>query len=147
MSTSAEILDALKTQLEDDATLSAYVKNIYLGARENMTSFPLIFIEPVNTLETEERYGVQTVKLRAQIIGYIETMNKDMQIYGDAAHKGILDFENDIKKAIDYDRTLDGHAIHSSFVKESTYDIIAYPLRAVGIEIEILFEQLTNVRT
>jgi hypothetical protein len=147
MSTPAEVLTALHTQLTDDTTLSEYVKNIYLGIRENITAFPFIIIEPIKTTETEERYGIQTLKMRVAVIGYIQSINKDTPIIGDTNNKGILDIENDIKKAIDSSRTLSGNCIHTSLAGESTYDISNYPVRAVQINIDILFEQQSNVRT
>jgi hypothetical protein len=144
MSTPAEIITQLETQLANNATLS-YVKKVMLGYRENITAFPSIVIEPGEDNETEERYGKQTISFDVTVVGCISVTDKDKQIVGDSGTKGILDFQNDIKKAIDSDRTLGGKCLHVR--TPNTKYKVNFPYREVAITVRILFEQNTNVRT
>jgi len=145
MSKPADILSQLKTILENSSDLS-YVKNVFLGYREGIVQFPVIILEPVRIVESDGVYGRQDLRLSVAIIGFISVKNKDKQIVGDANYKGILDFENDVKKAISADRTLGGYAIHTTFI-ETRYEFVEYPVRGFAIDVEVRFRQDTKERT
>lgn len=142
----ATILSAIQTQLQNSANLSYITDgNIMLGVRETIPRFPSIIIEPSELAETEYAYPKQRLTFSIAIIGYIEVMNNDKQFVGDATTKGILDLENDIKLALDSDRTLGGAAHHLN-IRRSVYDFVNFPVRSVTINIDILLEQTMSTR-
>jgi hypothetical protein len=140
------ILNAIQDQLQASTNLS-YVSdsNILLGVRERIPLFPCILIEPINLDETEFAYTKQRLTLSIAIMGYIQVTDMDKQFVGDANIKGILDIENDIKLALDSDRTLAGNAMHV-IIRNSVYDFVNYPVRSVTINVDILLEQTKATR-
>jgi hypothetical protein len=144
MSTPAEVITQLKSQLAGHAGLS-YVKRVLLGLRNDITQFPSIVIEPVDDREVEERYPTQTLYFTIMINGCISVTDKDKQIIGDETTKGILDLENDIKLGIDLDRTLGGKCIHCKTIGSKYFS--NYPYREVGITLEVEFDQYRGIRT
>lgn len=146
MSYADTILTTLQSQLEDHANLS-YLKGekVLLGLREHITQFPCIVIEYIGQSEEDYTYNTQNIILRLAIIGFIECHVKDKQIVGDGTIKGIMDLENDIKKAIDSDRTIGGNAIHT-YITDTDSDV-EFPIRFSTITIEIHYRQTSNVRT
>lgn len=145
MSTPTAILSALQTQLSGNATLSAYVKQFLLGVRESMTMFPVIVIEPVLNDESDEIHNRQECKLSVTVLAYIRVHDESKQIVGDANTKGILDVENDIKKALSSDRTLSGNCKWLS-IKPTRYEFVNFPIRNLEMEIEIEFRQTDTGR-
>lgn len=142
----ALILTALKTQLQNSSTLSYITDgNIMLGVREGITMYPCIVIEPLELAEAEYAYTQERLTMSVAITGHIQVQNKDKQFVGDANTKGILDIENDIKLALDSDRTIGGTAIHMN-VRGSVYDFVNYPVRSVTINVDILLEQTKGTR-
>lgn len=142
----ADILDALVTQLKNNADIN-YVSDasIMLGVREKVSNFPAIIIEPGSITEMSFAYPKQRLMMKVAIIGYIHVLNVDKQIVGDANTKGILDFENDVKLALDADRTLAGEAINLDIV-DTSYDFVDFPYRNFTMSVEILFEQTRGTR-
>lgn len=147
MSTPAGIVSALQTLLENDATLSAYVEQVLLGSREagSITLFPTLIIEPLSDEETDLLYTQENNHLIVQAIGLIKVLDKEKQIVGDANTKGILDIANDVKKAIDADRTLSATAIKAT-IKTTSYRV-DFPLRYFTMNIDIMYRQTVGVRT
>jgi hypothetical protein len=149
MSNTATILGKVQTQLRNSSYLS-YVDNnfIFLGVRDNITNFPCIVIEPDSNDESDLIYGKQSMVFRVIVTAHIQVFDKDKQLQGDTVNKGILDLENDIKKAISADRTL---GITGSYVfariTATTYEFVEYPIRSVAILLEIEFRQNTTTRT
>lgn len=148
MATPAEVLSALQAQLQNSANLS-YVKdeNIFIGARDGITFFPCICIEREEMNESEYAYPVARLTMVVQLIILIKTEQKDYQLIGDGTNvKGTLDVENDVKLAIDSDRTLGGEAIHTE-IQDSQDGVQEYPVRSVNLRLSILFQQTRSVRT
>jgi len=147
MSKPASILSALLTQLRNSSDLN-YVndESILLGVRESISFFPCIILEPLALLESDEIHDRQELTFRIAVIGYIETTLKDKQIVGDANTKGILDFENDVKKAISSDLTMGGNAIHTQIV-ETRYEFVNFPVRSFAMDVEVWFRQTAAGRT
>lgn len=142
----ATILSALITQLKANSNIS-YVTDgaILLGVREKVNIFPSIIVEPLSLEEKSFAYPLQRMALRVGIIGYIHVMNTEKQIVGDANTKGILDFENDVKLALDADRTIGGNANHLDIV-DTSYDFVDFPYRSFTMSVEIFFEQVKSTR-
>lgn len=143
----ASILAALETQLQAATSLS-YVNDtmIMQGFREGVVNFPCLFIEPIGNKEEDFAYPKERCTFRVALMGFLRVNDKDKQIVGDSNTKGIVDFENDIKLAIDDDRTIGGTCIHADIV-ESTYEYKEYPIRGVTVAVEFLFEQTKATRT
>jgi hypothetical protein len=146
MSKPANILSQLQTQLKNSSDLS-YVddNNIFLGAREGISQFPCIVLEPLNIGEVDHAYPKQRLTMTVAVVGFISITNKDKQIVGDATEKGVMDFENDVKKAICSDITLGGYAIDIALTM-TAYEFVEYPTRSFSINCEILFEQVSSTR-
>jgi hypothetical protein len=146
MSKPAEILTQLQTQLQGSADLS-YVTdtNVFLGVRENITQFPCIVIEPLGMTELDYVYSKQKLHFRISVVGFIHVTNKDKQIVGDTTDVGILDLENDVKKAISSDITLGGYAIKTE-IQETAYEFVEFPIRSFSINLDVMFEQTAATR-
>lgn len=146
MSTPAEILDAVGDALQNDATLAGYVKNFFIGKRAQIVLFPVIAVQQISLSEKDLTFGTQDLRMSAGVYALIKVDNKDLQSVGDGTTKGILDVENDIKKALSADRTLGGKAIFTR-ISTTTYDESEYPVKGLAIELEIQFRQGTTTRT
>lgn len=141
MSTPKIILEELQDQLQASTNLDSVQDScILLGQRENIAQFPTVFIELVSIGEADIVYGRQRLTMVCRIFGISQTQDKDAQL------TDLLDLENNIKKALSSDITLGGVAISLS-VKETTYEIVDYPVRACGIRVEILFQQDSVTRS
>ena len=140
------ILSALITQLKNNSNIS-YVSDgaILLGVRKGITVYPTIIIEPESISELSFAYPMQRLVMKVAIIGYIHVLNTEKQIVGDTTTKGILNFENDVKLALDADRTIAGNANHLDIV-DTSYDFVDFPYRSFTMNVEILFEQVKNTR-
>jgi hypothetical protein len=149
MSKRAEILDQLQDQLKASAFLS-YVDdtNILSGARpiSGIIQFPMIVIEPSGWKEADYTYPKQKITMTVAVVGFINCTNKDKQIVGDTTDRGIMDFENDILKAISSDITLAGYAIWAKPSSGVYSEPTEYPVRSFVINVEILFEQVATTR-
>lgn len=147
MSKPSDITTALITLLKNSSYLTYVGQSQFLvGVRESITQFPCIILEPVSGLEKEHVYPVERITRRYAIMGYILVTNKDLQIVGNSAIKGIDDMENDIKLALDSDRTLGGKAIFVHIV-DSKCDFVSYPVRDITITIDVDFQQTRGTRT
>lgn len=143
--TAKDIINEVQAILEANTSLSVYVKKVYQGVRVDIqdVNFPCIILEPVmNTEKIELDSNVlQRLYLKLSINAYVRVSKMDLQISGDSTHKGILDIENDIKKALSaFYPALNDQAIHFKFL-QSQYDIQRWPIRGVSIEIDFYYQQ------
>lgn len=143
----ATILAKIQDVLQDSAFLS-YVTdgNIFLGFREGISIFPCLIIEPISNKMAEESYPYEDLSLMINVTGYIQTFNKDKQLAGDANTKGVLDFENDVKKALSADYTLGLSDVVDTRLVSTAYDFEQYPVRGFSINVEVLFKQDRTTR-
>lgn len=146
MATEKDVLTALKTQLTNDATLAAYVKNVFFGVRDGVPDFPCLVIEPAELQEADEVYGRQEIRLKVLIVGLLEGMDPELQIVGDGTTKGIVDFLLDVKKALSSDRTLGGKVIQT-YIQSARFEYVEYPIRSFNLSVELFFRQDTTSRT
>lgn len=138
--TEADIVAALKSQLEDDSNLSS-VKNFFVGVRERISTYPTIIIDYLGSDESDELYDKQRVTTHLSITGIIHTTQLDDQI------DTMLDLKNNIIKAISADRTLSQSGKIWTRITRTTADKYEFfPVRAVTIEIEVTFRQDTTNR-
>lgn len=146
MSTPASILTALKTQLEADTTLADTVEVFLLGVRENISEFPAIIIEPVQSVEDDDIRNQQEIFFTVAVMGYVNVKNPDKQLVGDSDTKGILDLENDVKKAISSDPTI-GATVANTQITETKYEFTDYPIRSFAMTIVLYHRQNLTTRT
>ncbi len=148
MSKPAEVFSALTAQLEANATLSGYVKQFLEGQREaqSITQYPTVIVDYTGSGETDDAYGEQRIRMRCIVYLVMNVTDKDKQIVGDSTTKGALDYLNDLKKAIDTDRTLGGKAIHT-YILDDSFSTVDFPVRVLALNVEILIEQTEAVRT
>jgi hypothetical protein len=140
------ILTAFKAQLEANTTLSGEVEVFLLGVREGVTQFPAIVIEPLSLTEHEDIHEYQELYFSISVMGYVNVKDPDKQIIGDSEIKGILDIENDLKKAISADITIGGN-VYNTQIKETKYDFVDYPIRSFTMNVEFYFRQNLTART
>lgn len=140
--TPATILSTLKTILEDSADLS-YINddNIFLGVRENVTIFPCIIIEPVGDRVIEENFNYEQRIININVTAYIQVYDKDKQIVGDTNTKGVLDVENNIRKALSSDTTLGLSDVYDMRLVTTVHNFEQFPIRGFGINVEIHYRQ------
>ena len=152
MSTPAEIISALQTQLKAAAVTGGHLSyidplQILIGAREGLADFPAICIERESQEEKEFAYPQYDEMMKVVLIAIIKTEDKDQQLIGtDGTTKGTLDVENDIKLTIDSDKTLGGKAIDVN-IEDTVDGIIEFPVRSINIRMTIWFRQTRAVRT
>jgi hypothetical protein len=140
------VLSAFRDLLKNDATLCAYVKNVFFGVRDGIPEFPCLIVEPSELQEADDIYGRQELRLKLLVIGFIQCMDPEMQIVGDSVTPGVVDFLLDVKKAISADRTLGGVVIQT-YIQNARFEYVEYPLRSFNLSIEILYRQGTLTRT
>jgi len=146
MSSPADALTRLNTLLTNHANLT-YVKQFMFGVREKITLYPVLIIEPVSVgKEDNLMSAVADLKLEVDIYGLltVEGYDKDKQIVGDATYKGILDFENDVKIAIDSDQNLAGNVI-DMIIGNIEY-AVEYPVRQFKLRLTIFLRQVIGTR-
>jgi len=144
--TTKEIFEELQTILANAPEL-AYVKAIYAGTRENIpqSQFPCIILEPMRMEERNIGFPMVEPRFTILIMGYMRVHDKDKQIIGDDTTKGILDMENDIKTALGPYHDLNGKCLFWE-VGSTHFDISAYPVRGVVIEVTFAYQQDARTR-
>jgi len=153
MSTPKDVLTEVKSVLTADATLAGYVKRVVLGLREAVpdTDYPIIMIEPAQLGEEELMSDFADGLLRVTIVAYTKNWDIEGQLTGDANYKGVLDIENDIKKALAAVwPSLNGKAATFDFT-QSEFAISdassAFPLRGVFMDLDVRFRTSFSART
>ena len=135
-----KIFGTLQSTLENNITLAAYIKQVLLGARDAVTEFPCIIIEPLALYEKEDTFGARTMIYEIAVCGYLRVQDKESQIVGDGLTKGMIDFENDVKEALLSNRNLDSNAIDVK-LRETSYSFAEYPIRGFALKIEVMFRE------
>jgi hypothetical protein len=145
--TPSAVWTGIKTALENDSTLDDYIVQVLDGQREidSITSYPTIVLDYAGSQEVDDTYGRQRITMSVTINIVINVFNKDKQIVGDTTNKGVLDIINDVKNAIDADRTLGGAAIHTQILSDSL-STQNFPVRVLTLNCNILFEQDEGTR-
>lgn len=146
MSKPATILSNLKAQLEADSDLSEYIKEIFLGVRTDITEFPALIIEPIGITEEDELRSRQELHFTVSLMCYSKVDDPEKQIVGSGNVKGILDIENDVKKAISAEPTIGGTVLNTE-ITETKYDFVDYPIRSFSMSIDFYFRQIATTRT
>lgn len=143
------ILSEVKNILENDTTLSSYVKIVFLGMRARIPDgqIPCIILEPIQDTETDISIPQQVEGVfRIMVFGTMMAYDMEKQIIGDETHKGILDMEQDIKKALGQYPDLNGKCIYFEF-PDTRFDFSEYPIRRVDVELAAHYRQDFTNRT
>jgi len=143
------VFNEMISVLQTDASLAAYMKYVFKGMRFNLEpdALPCICVEPIQNNEiVNDMNQIKNVRLNFDVIAfsYCPT-DSDKTIVGDANYKGILDIENDIRKALTDNNTLNDNVIDLS-MDTTTFDIETvekkYYTRAVVIPVSVLYRQV-----
>lgn len=147
----ADAWTALTTTLQNDPTLSGYMKYVYEGRRYDIEpeSLPCIMLEPTQVGDIEREFNqTQDVYLKVDLFAF-STANYNeypKTIVGDQSYKGILDIENDIRACLQRSYTL-GDAVIDTRVDAVQFDQIdmdKYPVRGLLMPIRILYRQINE---
>jgi len=142
-----DIWNQVKTILESDTTLSGYVKEVYEGMRSRIPNAPCIILEPIQNTEKDVSLPERIESIfRIMIFGIIRAYDQGKQIVGDTENKGILDMEQDIKKALGAYPDLNGTCIYFEF-PDTRFDFSEYPIRRVDIELAVHYRQDFKTRS
>ena len=96
------IFSEIKDVLENDETLSKYVKIVFAGDRpcDSRHLFPNITIEVTGNPLLRVKNNRREMKLQTMIAGAVLVQNADAQIIGNETIKGVMDIEADIYSAL-----------------------------------------------
>jgi len=142
-----DIWNQVKSILKSDTILSGYVKEVYEGMRSRIPNAPCIILEPLADPERDVSIPNEVEgTFRIMVFGIIRAYDQAKQIVGDATHKGILDMEQDIKKALGQYPDLNGTCNYFEF-PDTRFDFSEYPIRRVDIELAVHYRQDFKTRT
>lgn len=119
---------------------TGYVVQVLDGVRNDISenSFPAVVLEPGATSEeggTTSRRSLMRFNLR--IVLFMECVDFDKQIAGDSSSKGILDFVNDVKNALEAypDLNYDSTVRRCNFFSfpETKFEAELFPFRVAEI--------------
>lgn len=159
MATAKQVLNQVKTVLDADATLAvatkAYIKRIDLGLRRGLAKadFPCIQIEPAVQTESVEPYPNVDAHLMLHIVAYTHVFDIPVLLTGDANYKGVLDLEQDIKKALgSYQFPTLGLSglIEFTFPRTEftiSENVAEFPVRGVIIDMDCHYRTTLDTRT
>ena len=146
------IWNQLVSTLQNDPTLSLYIKQVFEGRRFEIEpdSLPCIMLEPTgNNISEKEMNEVQDVYLNIDLFAFSSAQAADFKktIVGGPNSKGILDIENDIRACLSSsyslgDRVIDVKLDPTVF---DTIDMDKYPVRGMLIPLRILYRQVNNL--
>lgn len=146
------VWNQLVTTLENNPTLSEYVKFVFQGLRANIEpdSLPCIMLEPVSNNEVEKDFNnYQRIWFAVNIYAFSSNNVSDFNktIVGGQDYKGILDIENDIRACLQASYELGCRAYDIKFdqTQFDMLDIGKYPVRGLVMPIKILYQQVNNV--
>src|SRR3990167_9838237 len=145
------IWQELISTLENNPSLSIYIKKVFEGRRYNIEpeSLPCIMLEPVRNNEIEKDMN-QVKNLYFSVDLYAFSSNNfhefDKTIVGQQDYKGILDIENDIRACLQSSYTLGDNVIDVKFEPTvfDQLDLGKYPVRGMLIPLKILYRQTDN---
>lgn len=141
MSKPSEVIDALMSQLQADATLQGWSTSFFKGVRERIVNFPCIVIEMLSISEnTEDGFNEVDQDIQLAVIGYKNISDPNNQI------DEMMDFSNVIKKAIETDHTLGGKVIRS-IIPEEHHEFVNYPTRSIALAVNVWNRMTRAVRT
>lgn len=144
----------LVSTLENNPTLSGYIKYIFQGVRSDIgtDSLPCIMLEPVSNGEIlREANNYKEVSMSLDLFAISSNNYNEFEkvIVGDENYRGILDIDNDIKECLQASYTLGDSVIDVQW-DETLFDdaagfISKYPVRGLMIPLRIRYRQFNGV--
>lgn len=147
------VWNQLVSTLQNNPTLSEYVKMVFQGRRYNVEpdSLPCIMLEPVRNNEVQHDLNqVKDIYLYVDLFAFSSSNLHDptKTIVGGKDYKGILDIENDIRACLQSSYTLGDNVIDIRFEPTEFSDELdteKYPVRGMRIPLKILYRQTDGV--
>lgn len=141
----SSVYNQLVTTLQNDETLSGYIKNVFKSYRYNVEpdSMPCIFVDIASNNDVQQEiHNYKKLWLGLKIIAYTYNITQpDKAVVGDADYKGVLDIENDIRACLEASYQLGCRAIDIKFEPTVFYDFKEFPYRGFEIPIKILYQE------
>ena len=141
----------LVSTLEDNPTLSGYIKQIFEGRRYNIEpeSLPCIMLEPIRDGEIHKDMNqYKDIFFSVDLFAFSSNNPHEFKqtIVGTKGYKGILNIENDLRACLQSSNTLGGNVIDIQFEPTvfDQLDIGKYPVRGLLMPIKILYRQNNN---
>src|SRR3990167_8390972 len=127
------VFNTLISTLQNNPTLSGYVKQVFKGMRYNIEpdSMPCIMCDVSGNFITEQDMNdYQKVYLNVELAAFVPVNDPEYAIVGDntKGHKGMLDFENDIRACLSASYTL-GNICHD--VKMNATDFLEVDFKGI----------------
>jgi len=146
------VWNELISTLENNPTLSEYVKFVFSGARFEVEpdSLPCIMLEPVmdNEIETDMNQ-IKRLWFHVDVFAFSDANfnDQDKTIVGGRDYKGVLDIANDIRACLQSSNTLGDNVYDIQFdpTEFARLDELKYPVRGLVIPIRILYRQDNGV--
>ena len=150
----ATVWNRLIATLQNNPTLSGYVKYVYEGYREpetmDVTNMPCLMLEPVQDGEIDKYMNlIQDIYLTINLFAFSSNNFNEFPktIVGDQNYRGILDINNDLRACLISSNTLGGNVIDIK-IQPTVMDSLPtgkYPIRGLLMPIKILYRQLDGV--
>lgn len=144
------IWEQLADTLENNATISTYIKNVFKGRRYNIEpdSLPCIMLEPSENNELEKDMNqIKDIFFNVDIYAFSSNCVNDptKMFVGDANYKGIFELENDIRACLQSSYDLGGNVLDIRFDTTIFGENEKYlTVRGCVIPIRILYRQNNN---
>lgn len=142
---SETIINKVKTILENNTTLKAYIKAVFLGDREKIYGdvFPCIVIDaPNDRMSSQTKGNLRDNTLTVNIIPATLIRDREKALIGDATNRGIMDIITDIKKALNtYYPSLDKTCLYFSLSVEQIGDFPDFTGKFATIGMSISYRE------
>lgn len=143
------IMTRIKTKLEESAYLK-YVNQIEIGMRGALPGVNRynLFLEPKTNTEGEAaEYAWPKIQptFTIALLGYCNVQKVDKQVVGEGATKGILGFEEDVKKTLGPEKETTNNILGCEAINfwfgSTGYDFESWPVRGFELELIIQYRQ------
>lgn len=146
------IWTSLISTLENNPTLSKYIKYVYGGKRYDLEpeSLPCLMLEPRRDGDIEKDFNtIKNVYFEVDLFAVSSNNPHSFKsaIIGDGDYKGILDINNDVRACLQSSNTL-GEKVIDIIIEPADFaegDIGKYPVRGLAMLLKILYRQTNGV--
>jgi hypothetical protein len=147
MTDTADVIKALQDVLQGSSyitnDLGVATDDIMLGIRERELNYPCIILEPDINQESDlmDVYNKQDLDFTIDLHCFVKVRDKEKIVAGDDTLKGILDAENNIKKAISATPKLGLNDIIWTYIEDCEFSYQNYPIRGLTMRVRVNFRQ------
>jgi hypothetical protein len=148
MSKSKDILLLIKQKLETSNAFTSYAQKpvIYVSPRQEISNSFSIQLIPVTTEETLNTYPYLDLTDTIGIYGMVKT-TQEIATIGNEQKAGILDFVNDVKKALDANHRILGENVKLIDFPTVDYIYDNYPNIIFQLTARAQYRQLVGERS